>query len=247
MKRIGACLMLLGATLLAEEKPVPAGILEGTVTWEGEIPALQPLEVDPAIPKGCACAPNSPDGKKHLKPNEALLVDLEGKGVANCVVWLKGVKGGPAALGPAEITQKDCVFSPHVALVRAGQGVKVLNPEGIDHNFHTKGSENPEMNVNIPKFKKVVEVSFGKPEFVRVICDIHSGWMSCWIAVMENGWAAKTDAKGAFRIEGVPPGKYVLALWHEPVEKGGKPLMREQEVVVETGKSMEAGFRLKAD
>ena len=254
MKRFGVCLVLGATVLLAEEKPAPpTGMIAGKVSWEGAIPVLKPLEVDPTVARGCACAPNGPDGKKHTKPNEALLVDPEGKGVANAVLWLKGVKGG-LVLGPVEIDQKDCVFSPHVSLITPGQKVRILNPEKIVHNFHLRGKVDG--NLVIPRYarnpgeipmKEVPAKHVSEAEFIYVTCDIHSGWMSCWIAVMENGWAAKTDAKGAFRIEGVPPGKYVLALWHEKIERDGKPFLMEQEVVVGAGKETTTGFTLKAD
>ena len=239
MRKAWLGLAILGAAMAADAPP-PGGI-SGKVVWEGEVPEPRKTEVEPDAGKGCAC----PKEGKLVKVDESLVVDAATRGVAHCVVWLKGVKGGPV-LGPAEIDQKGCVFSPHVALITPGQKVKLLNPEKIEHNFHWAEGRNPGGNLPPNRFRPFIETAvFEKPEFIKVACDIHS-WMGGWIAVMENGYAARTDGKGAFKIEGIPPGKYVLALWHEPVPPEGKPFLLQKEVVVEAGKTGEAGFTMGA-
>ena len=39
--------------------------------------------------------------------------------------------------------------------------------------------------------------------------------MKAWAVVTNSPYYAVTDEKGAFRISGLPPGKYKLRLWHE--------------------------------
>ena len=62
-------------------------------------------------------------------------------------------------------------------------------------------------------------VVFDRPGVVRVFCEIHSH-MSAFILVFAHRFFAVTDAEGRYRIEGVPPGSYTLALWNEG---GGAP------------------------
>ncbi len=230
---------------LAEDKAA-GSVVCGKVLWDGAIPEPRKLEVNKDNDK-CECNAKDPSLKQPFKLDESLTVDAGTKGVANCVVWLKGATGGPA-ITDTQIDQKGCQFVPHVALVTTGQKVKVLNPDGISHNFHWWSTLNPPDNKTMQKFKKsmdIPEAGFSKPEFIRVTCDIHS-WMGGWIAVMENGYAARTDDKGAFTIQGVPPGKYTLACWHEPLGPEGKPFLLEQSVVVEAGKPASADFTLSA-
>ncbi len=239
---------LLGAFwAAAEDKAVtPAcGKIIGKALWEGEIPERKKLEVNKDNEK-CECDAKS-GAKQAFKLDETLVVDPGTRGVAHCVAWLKGAKGGPV-LGPVEIDQKGCVFTPHVALLTVGQKLKVLNPDGIAHNFHWWSKENPADNKTIAKFKKSLEVpeaGFAKPEFIRITCDIHL-WMGSWVAILENGYADGSDEKGAFQIAGMPPGKYTLALWHEPLTKDGAPILLEKEVTVEAGKAAEVSFTLSA-
>jgi len=39
--------------------------------------------------------------------------------------------------------------------------------------------------------------------------------MSAYLVVTETPYSAVTDAEGRFSIADVPPGKYVLRVWHE--------------------------------
>lgn len=112
------------------------------------------------------------------------------------------------------LDQKGCQFFPHVLLARTGDDVKISNPDGVLHNFHTYSVDNIPVNKAQPGFKKEMRVSFEKPEIFRIGCDAHS-WMSGWIAVFDHPFAAVSDEKGNFRIDGVPAGKRTLQIWHE--------------------------------
>ena len=67
-----------------------------------------------------------------------------------------------------------------------------------------------------------------------------------WVAVMENGYVGVTNEKGEFSIAGVPPGKYKLACWHEPLTPEGAPMLVEKDITVEAGKDAAADFSLSA-
>ena len=40
-------------------------------------------------------------------------------------------------------------------------------------------------------------------------------WERAWIYVSPHPYIAITDANGAFKIDAIPPGRYVLRVWHE--------------------------------
>ena len=205
-----------------EARPVASGpkvTLTGRVTFAGDLPEVRQLPVTKDAGT-CACG-------QPFKLDESIVIDPATRGVANAVVWIKGVQGGPS-LPKAVIDQKGCAFSPHVVLVAAGQDLTVLNcndKEPISHNFQIWSDHVPAnvKNTTIPKFRKDITVPGGKgfetPEFIKVTCEVHP-WMSAWVAVMENGWAARTDATGGFSIPDLPPGEYTLALWHETLAPG---------------------------
>ena len=66
---------------------------------------------------------------------------------------------------------------------------------------------------------------------------------------------AVTDEQGSFKIDGIPPGKYRVTLWHEGfartgVDKDGRPVYEEQrltkEVTVPRGGSVSLDFEMKS-
>ena len=228
--------------LLAAGEGAPGGSLTGTVIFEGDpVPERAKLPVTKDNEK-CECDAKDPSRKENFKLDESLVVDPSSKGIAHAVVWLKGVEGGPEVKDPV-IDQHGCQFVPHVLVIKKGQRVKVLNPDGISHNYHWVSKANPPDNKTIAKFKKELMVpsegGFEKPEFISAVCDIHP-WMRGWIAIMENGYAAVTDAKGAFHIEGIPPGKYTVACWQETLAQSPAT----QEVTIEAGKPATIRFPL---
>ena len=70
-----------------------------------------------------------------------------------------------------------------------------------------------------------------QPGVVRVVCDVHPH-MVAWVVVHDSPYYAVTDERGAFRIEGLPPGSYKVTMWHEGfrprgVDKDGRALYDE--------------------
>jgi hypothetical protein len=197
-------------------------VLRGRVLYTGEPPPRKQLPVN-KDPEVCECAPGDPAKKLPYKLDESLVVDPVTRGVANAVVWVKGVRGGPERL-EVIVDQRGCQFVPHVALLTPGGKLLVLNPDPIAHNYHawSKGPGNPTENLSFNKISRrkayPAEGSFAKPEFVRVTCDVHD-WMGMWVAVVENGFAVVTDAEGRFSILGLAPGTYTLGVWHEALAR----------------------------
>jgi plastocyanin len=151
------------------------------------------------------------------KPAEDLVVGPQG-GVKSVVVWLQTPPPGatwPAAPVKVEMDQKGCAFVPHVVLVPAGGTVEFLNSDRLLHNLHSVSRENPTFNRTQPR-GRVIPVTFSKPEFVQVNCDLHS-WMRSWVVVADHPYYALTNDAGEFVLSNVPPGKYVLQIWQETV------------------------------
>jgi hypothetical protein len=63
--------------------------------------------------------------------------------------------------------------------------------------------------------------------------------MLAWVFVTESGYASAVDRKGQFRIEDVPPGTYVLAVWNAHLAGA------ERTVTVADGQTAEASFSLR--
>jgi hypothetical protein len=55
---------------------------------------------------------------------------------------------------------------------------------------------------------------FNKPGVVTLLCNIHAE-MSAFVVVTETPYYAVSDAQANYTISNVPPGRYVVKVWHE--------------------------------
>jgi hypothetical protein len=158
-------------------------------------------------------------------PDESLLVAGDG-GVANAVVIVRGVAGGaPAPRREAVIDNLRCRFVPRVLVVTRGQVVRVRTSDPVLHNAHPVLVAEPEVsvaNVALAVPGQTIELTgrlaaklpAGGEALVRLGCDVHP-WMRGWLVVLDHPYAAVTGADGRFRLANVPPGTYVVEVWHE--------------------------------
>jgi len=49
---------------------------------------------------------------------------------------------------------------------------------------------------------------------IPIKCNQHP-WMKMYLGVLPHPFFSVSDENGMFRIEGLPPGSYTLAAWHE--------------------------------
>ena len=207
----------------------------GSIAFEGEAPAKQEISMN-ADP-GCLAV--------HSEPVYADIVTVNDNSTLKDVfVYVKaGLENKTYPTPTAEVIfdQRGCHYTPHVMGVRAGQPIKILNSDGLLHNVHALPTKNDQFNVAMPKYKKVHTESFANAEvMVRVKCEVHP-WMGAWIGVLDHPYFSVSDDTGAFSLEGLPAGDYVIEAWHE---KYGS---QEESVTLADGDVQEIAFVFKAE
>jgi plastocyanin len=188
--------------------PKTAGTIHVTVRYQGVAPVRREISMSSA--PQCAAA--------HPEPavDESLLVN-DGR-LANAVVWIKSglehwVFAPPAQ--PLSIDQHGCLYHPRIAAAMVGQAVRFINSDKDPHNVHGQPSVVSGWNFLMNPKGPARTVSFDKPEIgIPVGCDIHP-WMRAYLSVIANPYFAVTPADGAVTLSQVPPGDYVLGVWHE--------------------------------
>ncbi|MFP2913452.1 hypothetical protein ACLESD_52360, partial [Pyxidicoccus sp. 3LFB2] len=141
-------------------------------------------------------------------------------GAGGAVVWLKRADGTTPRPKPAPrqvIQQKDKKFYPHVLAVPVGTEVVFQNEDGMFHNVFSLSRPN---DFDLGMYEKGVarEKVFTQPGPVSLLCNIHSS-MSAFVYVVDSPWYTQADARGRFKLRGVPPGEYILHTWHESSAK----------------------------
>jgi plastocyanin len=189
--------------------PATAGSISGTVELDGAAPRMKPINM--AAEPACA--------KQHATPvtSQEVLVGKDGA-LENVVVYLKGDFSKykfDAPQAAATMTQKGCMYDPHVVVLETGQSLQVVNADPVTHNIHPLPKDNREWNESQPPGAPAINQSFPHEEIaIPVKCNIHP-WMKGYIAVFDHPYFTVTGKDGAFDLKNVPPGDYTLVAWHE--------------------------------
>jgi plastocyanin len=190
----------------------PTGRIRGTVMLKGNPPAAK---FEPITENQNVC------GNKVAVTRLALGKE---RGVRYAFVYLDDVKTADS-FRPREsllVDQKDCQYAPHALIVPTGGKIEITNSDSILHNVHAhqitdQGSQTI-FNIAQPvKGQKTAVDTSLKPGIVYLTCEAGHPWMNGYVFVANHPYVTVTGADGEFVIEGVPPGKYRIKMWHEGV------------------------------
>jgi hypothetical protein len=191
------------------------GTLGGRIVFMGKPPVAEKIDLNKDI---AICSKTHP-------VDESLLVNAKDGGVANVVVWLELAKGQelPDVAIPAErkqpvevvMTNKNCRFEPHIAVLTTKQTLVLGNDDPVAHNTLANLFYNSPFNEAIGAGaavkKKLVKVERRPAE---VSCPIHA-WMKGWVVVKDHSYVAVSDSHGRFQIRDLPPGDWTFQFWQE--------------------------------
>lgn len=130
------------------------------------------------------------------------------------VVWLEPVGARTAATpGKFVLDQRNKRFLPHVMAIPVGSQVDFPNHDPIFHNAFSNFAGQPfDTGLYAPGTSQ--KITFRRPGVVRVFCNIHAQ-MSAVIVVVPSPYFSASSAAGTFRLDNVPPGEYVMKVFHE--------------------------------
>jgi plastocyanin len=155
-------------------------------------------------------------GAAHADPagriiGKVSVSEADGTTVANvdAIVYVVGFKETPDPAAPKQrIAQKDRKFVPDLVAITAGETITFPNEDSFLHNVF---SQSAARRFDLGSYKKgdPKDKDFPEPGVVDVYCNIHPE-MAATILVLPNRHHARTDATGAFKLDGVPPGDWTV-------------------------------------
>jgi hypothetical protein len=137
------------------------------------------------------------------------------------VVWLDPLArpaplDDPPAAPPwrsGRLVQKHKAFIPHIIVVQAGSSVDFPNDDPFFHNVFSL-FEGKRFDLGLYEAGSSRAVKFDRPGICYIFCNIHPQMSAVIVVVQTPHWAI-SDRSGAVTIPDVPPGRYMLHVWHE--------------------------------
>jgi hypothetical protein len=209
------------------------GVVRVRVTLDGDPP--RDSTITPPPEQQAACGPAVPMAE----------LSRQGDALGDAVVWLPDVREGKAL--PVErryeLTIERCRFTPHVQVAVAGGTLNLRALDDAAHRtrFVRRGDGAPLAEIATTEPTSVVpdEKVLRAPGQVEVTCSLHP-WARAWLMTFDHPYAATSGADGSARLDGVPPGRWRVVVWHERFG------LREDTVVVQAGQEAELEVKLKA-
>lgn len=132
------------------------------------------------------------------------------------IVWLDPIaasKGPELKSGKYIMATRNKTILPHVMVVPVGSSITFPNEDAITHNLFSVSKPN-DFDLGLYKRGTAETHVFDKPGVVNVYCNVHPE-MSAVVHVVSSPYYTSASEKGAFRLEGVPEGRYRLVAWNE--------------------------------
>lgn len=209
------------------------GTINAVVSVDGTVPP--PQMVNMRSTPACAAAHSEPVPDPSVRVRDGKL--------ANAIVWIKDGLGDRVFAPPKDpvvLDQQGCMYVPHVAGVMVGQPLEFLNSDPEAHNVHGKPALGNAWNFIMSRPGSSRTLYLDKAEVpVPVGCDIHP-WMQAYLGVFKHPYYGVTSDGGTTTLRNVPPGEYVVAVWHEKLGT------KEQSVTLEPKGTVSVRFAYDA-
>jgi plastocyanin len=184
----------------------------GTISGDVRFAGTPPLPGTLDLSRNAECA------QQHAGPVPAGDLIVHDIFIENVIVYIKeglGDRVFAVPETPVVIDQQKCLFVPRIAAARAGQPIRFLNSDPLQHNVHGVSLHGNGWNFSLAVKGAARTITIDEPEIpIDIKCDIHP-WMKASLGVFDHPYFAVTDAKGQYTLTDVPPGTYVIAAWQE--------------------------------
>jgi plastocyanin len=151
--------------------------------------------------------------------------------VGSTVIYLEPATPSKGAAGPTdvEIAMQSKQFVPRVRVVTAGSRVNFPNQDPFRHNVFSNAPGGT-FDLGLYQRGSSRATAFRRAGVYPIFCNIHSR-MSAFIVTVATPHYTQAQADGAWMIADVPPGRYMLHVWHERAPEQRREIVVASEAV----------------
>lgn len=122
----------------------------------------------------------------------------------------------------ANVGMNQRTFVPRVQVITPGGKVAFPNQDPFSHNIFstTRGAV---FDLGLYPSGQSKDYTFRRPGAFPVYCNIHPR-MTAFVVAVPTPWYTQAGADGRWTIPNVPPGEYVLHVWHERAPEHEQPI-----------------------
>ena len=156
------------------------------------------------------------------------------RNMSNIVVCLKPKDSLEIKLPPINpmMDQRRLEFIPHVLPVAIGSTVDFLNNDSTKHNIFSPSDVADKFDFGYYAPGQKRSHTFRKPGHAALLCNKHDE-MLAYVYVCESHLFTKTDKKGNYELNNVPPGDYEAKIWHKRLKIYKQDISIANEVVLD--------------
>ncbi|MEX0886712.1 MAG: carboxypeptidase regulatory-like domain-containing protein [Phycisphaeraceae bacterium] len=125
---------------------------------------------------------------------------------------VEGLPAPPVRERP-HLIQHERAFHPQLLVVANGTHVEFPNWDVFEHNVFSRSPAAPPFDLERYPQGRSKTYQFVRVGVVQIFCNIHPN-MRATVVVTPNRHFSRVNEDGRFSLEGVPPGRYELAVWH---------------------------------
>jgi len=176
----------------------------------------------------------------------AVVKDQKGNTVANAVVMATPVdRRLEAHVKPeaANVDQVDKEFVSAVTAIYVGSTITFPNKDQIRHQVYSF-SPPKKFESHLYAGSATAPVLFDKPGVVVLGCNIHD-WMIAYIYVSDTPFFGRTTSMGTAKVGGLPPGAYIVRVWHPDMGETEASTVRPAQLTDEHPTTLEWQLNLK--
>lgn len=163
-------------------------------------------------------------GGEGVSVSGSIVVTRKSKSAAdngNVAIWLKSVGNqdgrragdGVTPRARPKILQQNKRFEPPLLVVPVGSVVDFPNLDPFFHNVFSM-FEGKRFDLGLYEAGTSRSIAFSKPGVSYLFCNIHPE-MSAVVVAVDTPYYAVSNRAGEFTVPNVPPGRYVVTIWHE--------------------------------